>query len=59
MQIVSIDEEMTLPGTSYRLYDVVKLINYGNLEVKGNGILTDALQYLEHNISKVLARKVM
>lgn len=59
VQVVSIDTEMLLPNTSFYLIDLVRLINYGNLEVRGNRVIQEAFQYLEQNMNRILLRKVM
>lgn len=59
VQVVSIDTEMLLPNTSFYLIDLVRLINYGNLEVRGNRVIQEAFQYLEQNMNRILLGKVM
>lgn len=59
VQVVSIDTEMLLPNTSFYLIDLVRLINYGNLEVQGNRVIQEAFQYLEQNMNRILLGKVM
>ena len=48
--VFNIDSTAIFPGTSAKLNDLCKLINYGNLVVQGYPIFTDTFEYFEKNI---------
>ena len=54
----TVDNNILLPNTNYRLLDIVKLIEYGNMEVKGVHIIDNAFDYIENNIGKILLRMI-
>ena len=48
---ITIKTEEKLRGTNAKLYEVCKLINYGNLSIIGYPIYTDAFHYFEKHLS--------
>ena len=54
--IVYLDKEHKLPDTNYSLESIMKLIDYGNIEIKGTHIMDNAFAYVENNIDRILLR---
>ena len=48
---ITIKTEEKLRGTNAKLYEVCKLINYGNLSIIGYPIYTDTFRYFEKHLS--------
>lgn len=49
--IISINPNIIIPDTTIKYVSLLKLINYGNMELKGCFIFTKAKQYIEKNIA--------
>ena len=54
----SIDNNILLPGTKYKLISIVKMINYGTPGLLGNHIMSKAFEHVERNIGKILLRMI-
>ena len=54
--IIYIDNYSVLPDTSYTLQSIARLIDMGNMELKGTHIITDAFNYVEKNMTKKLVK---
>jgi|GEM_PF-6804284 hypothetical protein len=44
--VVMIDPNINIPNSKHKLITVIKLIDYGNLEVRGCGIISQAFSYI-------------
>lgn len=55
--VVLIDGKHMVNGTDYTLDSLLKLFNYGNLSIKGSHLISNAFDYLKHNIAKILLIK--
>lgn len=49
--VITIDNNAILPNTEFKLIDMCKLINYGNLDISGTMIYTQAFKYINDNIN--------
>ena len=47
---ISVDSNREVPDTIVKYSSILKLINYGNMEIKGSFIFTKAKQFIEKNI---------
>lgn len=54
--IITIDNNTVLPNTDFKLVDICKLINYGNLDISGTMIYTNAFKYVNDNINNLYKR---
>ena len=48
--IITINNNYVLSKLHLKLTDAIKLINFGNMEIKGYPIISDTFQYVEKNI---------
>ena len=48
--IITINNNYVLSKLHLKLIDAIKLINFGNMEIKGYPIISDTFQYVEKNI---------
>ena len=48
--IITINNNYVLSKLHLKLIDAIKLINFGNMEIKGYPIISDTFQYIEKNI---------
>ena len=49
--VIIIDTNFFLPQTNYRVNDLVNLITYGNLEVRGYDVMVKLANYIRGNIN--------
>lgn len=49
---IQINESILYPGTDYKLIDLCKLLNYGNLEFEGYPIFSTVFDFISDNIKK-------
>jgi hypothetical protein len=52
--IIDVDNNVKLVNNDAKLYDVCKLINYGNLAIPGYPIFTEAFKHFEEHIDMYL-----
>jgi hypothetical protein len=52
--IVMIDSTLFMPKTNQNLLNLIKLIDYGNLEVKGLNIISEAFSYIVMQIQNLV-----
>ncbi len=50
-----VDENLMIPGTIIRVYDICNLVNDGNLEVQGISIFDKSFEYIRDNIKTLYA----
>ncbi len=48
---IEIDPSVIIPNTSAKFIDIVKLINFGNLDLQGYRIISDTMEYFAENIN--------
>lgn len=53
---IFMNPNITYPGTSLKIYDLCKLINYGTISIDGYPIFTDTFNYFSKNIEKYVDR---
>jgi hypothetical protein len=49
--VLEVDKNRILPNTLYNLDTLIKLINYGTLQVKGYNLLVKSFEYVEKRLS--------
>lgn len=49
--VIKIDDNVKIPHTNTKFIDIVKLINYGNTELKPYPIYTEMMDYFANNIN--------
>ena len=54
--VVKINNKLNI--NEYNPDSLARLINYGNSEIKGTGIFSDAFKYLDRNINDIIYREV-
>lgn len=52
--IVMIDNNILIPDSSQKLINIINLINYGNLEVRGCNIVSQAFNYVESQLNNMV-----
>ena len=50
--VISINNLIDVSG--YNLEYLTRLLNYGNLDIKGTYLITDGFDYLQRNINKII-----
>lgn len=56
---IFIDGNKVIPGTKYKYIDVVKLINYGTIEILGYPIFSDVFNEININLDKYLEHYIL
>lgn len=51
--IIEVNPNIVIPSTTIKLINVVKLITYGNLEIKGYNIIPKVFKYVKENINEL------
>ena len=51
--IIGIDDEKKLSDMYVSIYDVCKLINFGNLRMNGTRLFSDVFDSIQNNLSKI------
>lgn len=49
--VIEINPNSTIPSTSAKFTDIVKLINFGNMSLQGYQIVSDTMNYFANNIN--------
>ena len=52
---IEIDNNVYLVNKKAKLYDMCKLINFGNLSIKGYPIFTDTFEHFKHNLNDYIS----
>ena len=55
---IEINPNAVIPSTSAKFIDIAKLVNYGNVELKGVYVLTDTFEYFSKNVNKYFDKYV-
>jgi hypothetical protein len=56
---IFINPLLLYPGTTYRVVDLCKIINFGTLSIEGYPLLSEVFEHFQHNIPKYIDKCIM